>query len=133
MCLNEIIPEHENLDITINKKGDVISIDLADRDIESSLHDLMNRFIEYSNGTAKQDENEFFSFCYEKIEAAFGEGSLQRIFGVKHPNSNMVIYFIMKLSKILSDFKKQKSEALYEKLEKEFGKKYIKKAQNKSA
>lgn len=133
MALNEIILDHEKLDITINKKGDVISIDLSNRDTESSIRELMNKFIEYSSGAYNQDENEFFSFCYDKIETALGRGSLVRIFGMEHPNGNMITYFIMKLSRILSDFKEKSNEAMYKKLEKEFGEKYIKKSQNKSA
>ncbi len=132
MALNEIILDHEKLDITINKKGDVISIDLSNRDTESSIRELMNKFIEYSSGAYKQDENEFFSFCYDKIETALGRGSLVRIFGIEHPNGNMIMYFIMKLSRILSDFKEKSNEVMYKKLEKEFGEKYIKRAQNKS-
>ncbi len=134
MALNEIILDHfnEKLDITINKKGDVISIDLSNRDTESSIRELMNKFIEYSGGTGEQDEDEFFSFCYDKIEAAFGKGSLIKVFGTEHPNGNMIMYFIIKLSRILSDFKAKSNEAMYKKLEKEFGEKYIKRAQNKS-
>lgn len=134
---NEIIVDNERIDIVINKKGENVSLNLSERGVENSLMDLIGEFGKYVRDKSdsepnRQSEDKFFAFCESKIEEAFGRGSIRRIFGVDHPNGNMLLYFVMKLSKIIEKFKSKSTDNLFEKLEKEFGSKYIKKSQNKS-
>ena len=79
----------------------------------------------YFDQNPNTDKETFLTEFEEKIELAFGEGSVQKIFSVDHPADLSVGQFVVDLMLLLKEYRENKLKEFCKDAEKKFGKKYI--------
>lgn len=79
----------------------------------------------YFDQSQNVDKESFLTEFEEKIESAFGQGSIHKIFGVDHPDDISIGQFVVELMVLLKKYREDKLKEFCEDAEKKFGSKYI--------
>jgi hypothetical protein len=100
--LNEIIIEEAVCNITANKEGELISIDLADNDLISGLVKIQQRLSKLKDEPDFDYDSEM-SQLYVETKKMLGSDVLIKVFKRENPSILVMYKFFSKLLKIIDN------------------------------
>jgi hypothetical protein len=98
--LNEIIIDEAVCNITANKEGDIISIDLADNDLIGGLVKIQKRLSQLKEDSDFDFDTEMETL-YAETKKMLGSDVLMKVFKRENPSILVMYPFFNKLMKII--------------------------------
>lgn len=97
---NEIIIEETTCDITVNKKGEYIQIDLADNDLIGGLLKIKQRLSSLKE-TEDFDYDSEMEILYGETKKMLGQDVLTKVFNRENPSILVMYTFFSKFMKVI--------------------------------
>lgn len=97
---NEIIIDETTCDITVNKKGEYIQIDLADNDLIGGLLKIKQRLSSLQE-TEDFDYDSEMEILYGETKKMLGQDVLTKVFNRENPSILVMYTFFSKFMKVI--------------------------------